>query len=176
MGTGATLSVGTGTSVLLDPVTITDNGTMSVTGASVGFVAGFEATTQILVNGTLSASGSSFYTSGGSYESFTLLQVDSGGELMATSSTFSINELSLVNGSIMNTGDLTNDIFNLPIYVPFQDVRPAGQQPELPGRQHHRREPWPAGRPCRWSRLARCRRPTWSTSSRAISRSARGRR
>ena len=122
VGTGATLTVGTGTSVLIDPVTITDNGAMNVTDASIGFVAGFAATTQILVNGTLSASGSNFYTSGGTYESFTLLQVDSGGELSASSTTFSINELSLVDGSIMNTGDLTNDIFNLPIYVPFQDV------------------------------------------------------
>ena len=65
VGTGATVSVGAGTSVLIDPVTITDNGAMSVTDASVGFVAGFASTTQILVNGTLSASGSSFYTSGG---------------------------------------------------------------------------------------------------------------
>ena len=29
---------------------------------------------------------------------------------------------SLVNGSVFNRGDLTNDVFNLPIYVPFQDV------------------------------------------------------
>ena len=59
------MSVGTGTSVLIDPVTITDNGAMDITGASIGFVAGYYTTTQILVNGTLSASGSSFYTSGG---------------------------------------------------------------------------------------------------------------
>ncbi len=122
IGTGATLTVGTGTSVLIDPVTITDNGVMNVTGASIGFVAGYSATTQILVNGTLAAAGSSFYTSGGNYASFTLLQVDSGGELTASNTTFSINQLSLVSGSIMNTGDLTDDVFNLPIYVPFQDV------------------------------------------------------
>ena len=122
VGTGATLTVGTGTSVLIDPVTITDNGAMNVTGASIGFVAGYEATTQILVNGTLSASGSNFYISGSNYAPFALLQVDSGGELTASTTTFSINELSLVSGSILNTGDLTNDTFNLPIYVPFQDV------------------------------------------------------
>ena len=122
VGTGATLSVGTGTSVLIDPVTITDNGAMNVTGASIGFVAGYDTTTQILVNGTLSASGSSFYTSGGALGSFTLIQVNSGGELTAANTTFSISELSLVSGSIMNSGDLTNDVFNLPIYVPFQDI------------------------------------------------------
>ena len=112
----------TGTNVLIDPVTITDKGAMSVTDASVGFVAGFASTTQLLVNGTLSASGSSFYTSGGAYESFTLIQVDSGGESTAANSTFSVDELSMVSGSIMNSGDLTNDVFNLPIYVPFQDI------------------------------------------------------
>ena len=99
VGTGATLSVGTGTSVLIDPVTITDNGTMNVTGASVGFVAGYEATTQILVNGTLSASGSSSIPRAAAMASFTLLQVDSGGELTATNSTFAVNELSLNAGS-----------------------------------------------------------------------------
>ncbi len=122
VGTGATLTVGTGTSVLIDPVTITDNGAMNITGASIGFVAGFEATTQILVNGTLSASASNFYISGSNYASFALLQVDSGGDLTASTTTFNINELSLVSGSILNSGDLTNDTFNLPIYVPFQDV------------------------------------------------------
>ncbi len=122
VGTGATLSVGTGTNVLIDPVTITDNGAMNVTDASIGFVAGYSATTQILVNGTLSASGSNFYISGGNYASFALLQVDSGGELTASTTTFDLNELNWVNGSIMNTGDVTNDTFNSPIYVPFQDV------------------------------------------------------
>ena len=39
VGTGATLTVGTGTSVLIDPVTITDNGAMNIgAGASIGFV------------------------------------------------------------------------------------------------------------------------------------------
>ena len=102
VGTGATLTVGTGTSVLIDPVTITDNGAMNVTGASVGFVAGYSATTQILVNGTLSASGSNFYISGGNYASFALLQVDSGGQLSATSSTFSLNQLVVQSGSTAN--------------------------------------------------------------------------
>ena len=95
---------------------------MSVTGASLGFVAGYYDTTQLLVNGTLTASGSSFYTYGSNDGPFTLLQVSSGGELIASSTTFSNNELNLVNGSVMNSGDLTNDVFNLPIYVPYQDI------------------------------------------------------
>ena len=47
-------------------------------------MAGYYATTQIVVNGTLTATGSTFYISGGNYGSFTLLQVNSGGELIAT--------------------------------------------------------------------------------------------
>ena len=122
VGTGATLTIGTGTSVLIDPVTLTDNGAMNVTGASIGFVAGYSATTQLLVNGTLDSSGSNFYISGGNYAPFALLQIDSGGELSASTTTFSLNELNWVGGSVMNTGDVTNDTFNLPIFVPFQDV------------------------------------------------------
>ena len=114
------MSVGNGTSLLIEPVTVTDNGAIDIGAASIGFVAGYYTTTQILVNGTLLASGSSFYTSGGG--EFTLLQVDSGGELTAGSSTFSLSELSLVTGSLLTSGDLTNDVFNLPIYVPFQDI------------------------------------------------------
>ena len=122
VGTGATLTVVTGTSVLIEPVTVTDNGAIDIGAASIGFVAGYYATTQILVNGTLLANGTNFYTYGSNGGEFTLLQVDSGGELTATSSTFSLSELNLVTGSLLTSDDLTNDVFNLPIYVPFQDI------------------------------------------------------
>ena len=42
--------------------------------------------------------------------------------MIASNTTFSVDELNLVNGSRMNPGDLTSDVFDLPIYVPFQDV------------------------------------------------------
>ena len=123
IGTGATLSVAAGASVLIQGgQTITDNGAMNVTGASIGFVAGYYGDDADPGQRHPLRHGSNFYTSGGNYGSFTLLQVNSGGELIATNTTFSVNQLSLVNGSVLNSGDLTNDIFNLPIYVPFQDV------------------------------------------------------
>ena len=43
-----------------------------------------------------------FYISGGNYSSFTLLQVNSGGELTATGSTFSLNQLVVQSGSTAN--------------------------------------------------------------------------
>ena len=52
--------------------------------------------------------------------------VNSGGHLVATNSTFSIAQLSLDNGSVLNSGDLTGDIFNMPIYVPYGDVQYLG--------------------------------------------------
>ena len=48
--------------------------------------------------------------------------INSGGELIAASSTFGLNQLSLANGSVLNANDLSNDVFNLPIYVPALDV------------------------------------------------------
>ena len=41
----------------------------------------------------------------------------SGGELIATDSTFGLNQLDLTSGSILNPGDLTGNTFNLPLYV-----------------------------------------------------------
>ena len=93
-----------------------------------GLVAGYLATTQILVNGTLTDLGTALTNSGNGYNSFTLIQVNSGGELIASNTTFSVDELNLVNGSRMNPGDLTSDVFDLPIYVPFQDVRLSNNQ------------------------------------------------
>ena len=52
------------------------------------------------------------------------------------------------NGSVLNEDDLTSDIFNMPIYVPYDDVQYPGQQPELPGRLHHTPAPSPAA--SRW--------------------------
>ena len=66
IGAGATLSVAAGASVLIQGgQTITDNGAIDIGAASIGFVAGYYTTTQILVNGTLLANGTYFYTSGG---------------------------------------------------------------------------------------------------------------
>jgi hypothetical protein len=121
---GATLSVGANVPVLIGGgQAITDNGTLSFgSGDSVGLTVGYYATTQIDVNGVLKATGTNFYISGGNSGSFTLIQVNSGGELIASNTTFGVNQLTLSNGSVLKSGDLSNDVFNLPIYVPALDI------------------------------------------------------
>ena len=91
-------------------------------GDSVGLVAPYYATTQIVVNGTVTAASTSFYTYGSNSGQFTLLQVNSGGELIANNTSFSLSQLSLANGNAVQQGDLTGDTFNLPIYAPALDV------------------------------------------------------
>ena len=123
IGTGASLSVAAGASVLIQGgQTITDNGAMNVTGASIGFVAGYSATTQILVNGTLSATGSNFYISGGNYASSHSFQVDSGGELTARHHNLQHQRAEPGQRQHLELGRPHQRHFNLPIYVPFQDV------------------------------------------------------
>ena len=79
------------------------------------FEIGYETTTQILVNGTMNATGTTFNL-GGNNSSLTQIQVNSGGELTATGSTLTLNELVLESGSILSSTDLTNDTFNLPLF------------------------------------------------------------
>ena len=90
-------------------------------GATFVFEVGYETTTQILVNGTMSATGTTFNL-GGNNASLTQIQVNSGGELTATNSTFNLNQLVLESGSILSSTDLTNDTFNLPLYLPALDI------------------------------------------------------
>ena len=94
------------------------------------------ARTQIVVNGTLTATGTTFT---GGTAAPTPHQVNSGGHLIATNSTFSITQLSLNNGSVLNSGDLTGDTFNLPLYVPYGDVQYLGGNIKLPAGRHQRR-------------------------------------
>ena len=118
---GATLNVGASASVVLtDGQTITDSGTLTfATGDTMNFYSYYGAS-QIVVNGTMTATGDTFATLSGSGAS---IQVESGGHLTAASSTFDINQLSLDNASVYGSGDLTGDTFNMPIYVPYGDVQ-----------------------------------------------------
>ena len=52
----------------------------------------------------------------------TQIVVNSGGELQASDSTFAISQVSLADGSILNSGDLTNNVFNTTLYTPILDV------------------------------------------------------
>jgi len=55
------------------------------------------------------------------------LQINSGGHLIASGSRFAWSSMVLASGSVLNAGDLTNNIFDSPLYVPATDVAAAGQ-------------------------------------------------
>ena len=75
----------------------------------------------IVVNGTMTATGTSFTTVGG--DDNTEVVVNSGGHLTAIGSTFAWNNFVLQNGSTLNNGDLTGNVFNhLPSRRPAIDV------------------------------------------------------
>ena len=85
--------------MLTDGQTITDSGTLTfATGDTMNFYSYYGAS-QIVVNGTMTATGDTFATLSGSGAS---IQVESGGELTATNSTFGVNEVSLNAGSTDN--------------------------------------------------------------------------
>src|SRR5581483_5984310 len=123
----ATLNVGNGVSVLIrDAQNLTVTGAMNVT-APASFAIedlndGF-ATGGIVVNGTLSFSGTTLSRAGGSDGSDnTRIQVNSGGELSASNSTFTWNNLVLAAGSKLTGTDLSNDTFATTLSVPAVDI------------------------------------------------------
>ena len=95
-------------------VTFTPGDTVTLDGACC------YSTQQIVVAGTLSATGTTFNSNGTGTSNFA---VSAGGHLEASNSTFNLNQLTLDNSSILNSGDLTGDTFNLPIYVPYGDIQ-----------------------------------------------------
>ena len=109
---GATLAIGTGVSVVVGGgQTITDNGTLNVgmPGSTVGLAEANNSTTEIAVNGTLNASGATFDITGSAINApVTEIEVNSGGTINTTASTFSVKPLSLNSGS---TATLHFDIF-----------------------------------------------------------------
>ena len=105
VGSGATLTVATNLSIQIGGgQTLTDDGTVNfdsgdaVSFPTVGNFTGGE-TTQIVVNGALNASGTNFINPGNAAYSLNQIAVNSGGELIATSSTFGLNQLNLTAGS-----------------------------------------------------------------------------
>jgi YDG domain/Bacterial Ig-like domain (group 3)/MBG domain (YGX type) len=129
VASGATLNVGAGVSVqIAGGQSITDNGTLSfATGDSVNFGYVSEHTTAIYVNGVMNASGASFYaTSLNANGSFSQIVVEPAGELIASSSSFTLSQLYFLTTSVMKSGDLTGDTFNLPTYLPYGDVQYLG--------------------------------------------------
>jgi len=53
---------------------------------------------------------------------FTSLTVNSGSHLIVSGNTFSLSQLTLSAGSVFNAGDLSNDAFNQPLYLPASGV------------------------------------------------------
>ncbi len=121
---GAQLAFDASASVTLGSgQTLTDNGTLSfATGDSVSFPTAEFATTQIVVNGLLTATGTQFINPGSVANSLSQVYVGTGGEVTAADSTFGIDQLYLTNNSTLKSGDLTDNIFNSSIYAPALDV------------------------------------------------------
>ena len=126
VNSGAILTVADDVSVQIGAgQTIADDGTITFSsGDQVSFPQANYDTTQILVNsgGILNATATTFINPGNAYESLDQIAVASGGEFIAANSTLDLDQLYLESGSILNQGDLTNDVFNLPIYVPALDL------------------------------------------------------
>ncbi len=129
---GASLTVAANVPVLIGPnasggsETLTDNGTLTFTNDVVTLNATNYAntTTQIVVGngGLLSASGTTFnavVADGGA----TQIVADSGGEIQASNSTFALSNVSLDVGAVLNAGDLVNNAFDTPLYIPAIDVQ-----------------------------------------------------
>ena len=77
----------------------------------------------ITIGGTLTADDMTFTNNANQSPSIT---VESGGTLVATDSTFNISQLSFNNSSVLSSGDLTGDVFNTPVYVPYGDIQYLG--------------------------------------------------
>jgi len=112
---GATLTFGSGVDVVLESdVMITDNGTLNIINDHLVRSARpyFDWARGITVNGTLSVTGTSL----GRNESqgHPALVVNPGGHLIAHNSRFGWASMTLANGSVLQSGDLTITPSTLP--------------------------------------------------------------
>ena len=98
-------------------------------GDSISFPTAQFATTQIVVNGLLTASNAQFSNSGNVALSETQIYVGSGGELMVSNSTFGIDDLYYADESNLKSGDLTGNTLNTTVSVSALDL------PELTNNQ-----------------------------------------
>ncbi len=143
---GGTLTVGAGASV--QTASLSDDGTLSFAGGdnltvggaggsynvqwtiggTLSFASGDTVTTAALEQGPefivgngglMSADSTSFNPESGNY---TAIDINSGGELQASKSTFGFSEVVLADGCIFKTGDLTDNIFNTTLHTPLLDV------------------------------------------------------
>ena len=82
------------------------------------------ATYGIAVNsgGTMAVTGSTFTRNGTVGNENAAIQVAAGGHLTASGSTFSLDNVSLAAGSVLNSGDMTGNVFNTTLTAPVTDV------------------------------------------------------
>src|SRR5262249_19910888 len=78
----------------------------------------------IVVNsgGTMSVTGSTFSRNGNSPYENPSITVNAGGHLTASNSTFSLDNLYLNAGSVLNSGEMTSNVFNTSLWAPVTDV------------------------------------------------------
>ncbi len=124
---GATLSFANGASVQINngqTITVDAGGTLNTGAATVTQQEDNNGATEgILVNGTMTATGTNF--PGGPYDN-SRIEVGANGSLTASNSTFAWNYFELDNGSKVATGNLTGNIFNTTVYAPATDVQYLG--------------------------------------------------
>ena len=121
---GAALTVASDAAVQLNngvTISVDPGATMTVGAASVVYqdtnnnVGG-----GIAVGGTLAATGTNFVKGGGGVTAG--ITVKPAGHLIATGTDFAWDGLTLYGGSVLNSGDLAKDSFNLTIAVPITDI------------------------------------------------------
>ncbi len=133
---GGTLAVAADVSLTIGPAssnygvaTLADNGTATfATNDTVTFDDnGYAYGAQIVVGsgGLLQATGASFVATNGNgtdAANYSQVVVDSGGHLQASDSTFAIGLVNLNNSVVLNSGDLSNNIFATTLATPIGDV------------------------------------------------------
>ena len=124
---GAVLAINSNSSVTItDSAFLSVSGQMTLSGDSlvVDKTAGCCGTSDgIVVNlgGTLTLKNSSVSRNGGSGYESSYLTVSAGGHLITSNTTFSLDDLYLNAGVVLNSGDMTGNIFNSPLYAPIAD-------------------------------------------------------
>jgi hypothetical protein len=128
VGAGATVVVGAGSST-----SITDNGTMTFQGGNTLTLndSGYYNTATVTIGsgGLLQATstiGTTFNASalnGSNGVNSSSIVVSSGGHLQSTNGTFSVGQLNFNIGANIGAGDIVNNGFDLPLYVPAMDVQ-----------------------------------------------------
>ena len=89
---------------------------------SVSFPTAEFDSTQIVVNGVLSATSAQFVNSGNAANSLSQIYVGSGGKLTASTSTFAVDQVYLTTNSKLTSTDLTGNTFNSALFASAADL------------------------------------------------------